>query len=94
MDKHTFKIADCPDCGHAVTSAMFIGPCTVKCHNCNAECYARIDLISERQRRQEEAEYEAKMKHSDMYYEEMQADVHINLAKDSNNYGDPDYLPF
>lgn len=60
MDKETFKIASCPDCEQAITPVMFIGPCTVKCHNCNGESYARLDLISERQMREEEEYYERK----------------------------------
>jgi hypothetical protein len=54
MDKETFKIGECPECGQAITPVMFIGPCTVKCHNCNGESYARLYLISERQMREEE----------------------------------------
>lgn len=83
MDKHTFQIGECPDCGLPITSAMFIAPCTVKCPNCNAESYAKITLISEREMRQEE----------DDYYNSRLADSQISIMKDQNS-NDTDYLPF
>lgn len=96
MDKYTFSIGNCSDCNQSVTPAHFIGPNTLKCPNCGAEHLVHLDMISENEMNALEAEYEAKCNHemSIADYEEMQADVHINLAKDSNNYGDPDYLPF
>lgn len=95
MDKYTFSIGNCSDCNQSVTPAHFIGPNTLKCPNCGAEHYAHLDLTSQKQMNDDEAEYEAKCAHemSIADYEEMQADVHVSRMKEENSE-DIAYLPF